>query len=373
MNMKTITVIFSALAALACAAAPVDRGFLKSLVAIPSETAKPANVNKAVAHTKAYLEAHGVSCVVERDGERDILYASTRPGKTQDYLLCAHLDVVPASADLFTPRVEGEKIFGRGVFHDKGNVAVVVQVLVDLVGKASVGAIFETDEEIGGKTAATMVSRGYGARRMVLVVDGNPYNLIYAQKGNAYITVRAVGRGGHSSRPWQFDNPVDKLVDAYAKFRANRPPLADDHWCDVTSATVLSAGDAPNRIPDTADMTINLRFIRKDSVERVCKELRDVGLEVVKVHVSGQPVESDPSDPEMKRLLAALCAKWPEKNPQLERMVAATDARHFVDMNVPIAVVGCEGGDAHGVDEWADLRSMDEYVDLYERFILDAK
>ena len=134
---------------------------------------------------------------------------------------------------------------------------------------------------------------------------------------------------------------------------------------------MLSAGEARNRIPDTAEMTINLRFVSKDGVERVCKALKDVGLEIANVVTTGVPVSSDPSAPEIQRLLAAMRAKWPERKPSHNRMLAATDARHFVDMGVPIAIIGAEGGGADSAVEWISLRCLDEYADLLERFILE--
>ena len=218
-------------------------------------------------------------------------------------------------------------------------------------------------------TTATMVKRGYAARRFVLVIDAGAYRVTVAQKGTSYITVRAVGRGGHSSHPWTLDNPIDKLVDAYAKFRAAWPKPTADHWCDIVSATMLSGGEARNRIPDTAEMTLNLRFVTKDGVERVCKALKDVGLEIVNVVTTGGPVSSDPSAPDIQRLLAAMRAKWPEKKPSIDRMIAATDARHFVDMGVPIAIIGAKGGGAHANVEWTDMRCLDEYADLLEQFL----
>ena len=371
--MKNAMHLVTVLAAMACAAAPIDRTFLKELVAIPSESAKTERVNEAMAFTRAYLEKRGVPCATERDGQRDILYASTRPGKVQDYLLCVHLDVVPApDTKMYEPHIEGNRLYGRGACDDKGNAAVAVQTLVSLLGKASVGVIFTADEETGGLTTATMVKRGYAARRFALVVDAGAYKVTIAQKGTSYITVRAVGRGGHSSQPWKLDNPIDKLVDAYAKFRAAWPKPTADHWCDIVSATMVSAGEARNRIPDTAEMTVNLRFVSKDGVERVCQALKDVGLEIVNVVTTGGPVSSDPSAPEIQRLLAAMRAKWPEKNPSINRMLAATDARHFVDMGVPIAIIGAEGGGAHANVEWTNLTCLDECADLLEKFILEA-
>ena len=53
-------------------------------------------------------------------------------------------------------------------------------------------------------------------------------------------------------------------------------------------------------------------------------------------------------------------------------MLAATDARHFVNMGVPVAIIGAEGGGAHANVEWTNLRCLDECADLLEEFILNA-
>ena len=69
--MRNPLLFLATFAALACAAAPIDRAFLNDLVAIPSESEKPERVNEAMAFTRAYLEKRGVPCVMERDGPRE--------------------------------------------------------------------------------------------------------------------------------------------------------------------------------------------------------------------------------------------------------------------------------------------------------------
>ena len=368
--MIRLSVIAMAVAGPLVASAAIDYAFLKSLLEIPSVSADASSVNRAVDLTRSWLEKTGVCCQVETNAAgRTALYASTRPGKVQDYLLVTHLDVVPAGPEQFKPRFECDRVYARGAHDCKGNAVLAAQVLKDLNGKASVGAVFAGDEEIGGFTTKMMVERGYGAKKLIVILDAGTYGVFYAEKGNYYLHVRAVGRGGHSSAaPW-LKNPIDRLADGYLKFMAAWPKVPADGWGDVISATLVSAGEAENRIPDTAEMTLNLRSVTADAPERAAKLLKVVGgLEVVRVDESAKPVTSDVNDPEIVRFLAARKAFWPEKKPGFQRMLAATDARHFTASGVPIVITGTMGANAHAQDEWQDLKSIDENAEMLERY-----
>ena len=162
-----------------------DLEFLEKLIGVPSVTGDVAAVNRAVAIVCERMESQGVWCAAERmeDG-RDALFASNDGLATPDVLLCVHLDVVPADcSDMFIPRREGDLVFGRGSWDCKGHCTVACRLLSELKGKVSVGCIFSTDEETGRKSVAAMLDRGYGARRLVIVLDCAPYALTTRHKG----------------------------------------------------------------------------------------------------------------------------------------------------------------------------------------------
>ena len=175
-----------------------DVEFLDKLIRIPSISSDVAQVNVAMDVMRDYLEAHGVACVMETTEGRNVLYASTRPGKEQDYLLNAHLDVVPAEPALFIPRIEDGKMYGRGTDDCKGCALAIAQILCELNGKASVGAIFTADEEIGGLSTKYMVEQGYRARKLVMVLDTSAYAITTAEKGVLDLILRASGKAAHS-------------------------------------------------------------------------------------------------------------------------------------------------------------------------------
>lgn len=352
----------------------VDLELLKDLIRIPSVSADVDAVNSATDFLHAYLENRGLHCTIENCNGRRVLFAATVPGKQPDYLFNAHLDVVPAEKEQFEPSEDGEgRLSGRGASDCKGPAVVIAQILCDLAGKASVGAIFTADEEIGGSTTAAMVARGYGAKRLVCIVDADPYCIVNAQKGAVTFKLIAHGRGGHSSEPWNLENPIEKLMNGFRVFSERWPAPTEDRWCDTMAPTVLQAGKVGNMVPDTAELTVNFRFIEEGGEEKIAKRLRELtGLDVELVSVS-PPVFSDISEPEMQRLQRVLAAQWPDREIRFSHLNGATDSRHFVSLGIPVAVLGVDGFHIHCASEGVWTQSLHDYAEALERFVLEAR
>ena len=360
----------------ACAA---DLGFLKELVEIPSSSIDYPQVNRAMRAMKAYLEKRGVLCTVETDEQgRELLFAATKPGKVQDYIISAHLDVVPASYEgQYTFKNENGRLSGRGVGDDKGGALAVAQALVALAGKnVSVGCIFGADEELGGFTTTWMVEqKGYRPRRMVIVVDSSYGKIGYATKGQLMVRATVAGKGGHSSAPWKCEDLITQLSAAIVKIKEEwyrRHPMADgpDHWSDGLTPTVVhSEGTALNRIPSEVWVNFNLRSVRPEAKDECIELIREVTKGKVEVVRYSPPCVSDGNDPYVLRLKKAMEAELKAPVP-LERMPFATDARCFVSCKVPVVNVGHDHGDSHGATEWADADSIDRVTRYLTAFLL---
>lgn len=350
----------------------MNQAFFEKLIAIPSVTSDVAMVNKATEAMREYLASSGIYCSMEELEGRKILFASTEEGKACDFLLNAHLDVVAAEPAMFEPRVADGVMRARGTHDCKGPAVAVAETLLRSKGRASVGAVFSADEETGGRTTGFMVGAGYSARRGICVVDSNGYSIATAQKGVLSCVVRAKGRGGHSSAPWSFDNAAEKLMDAYARLREvlPKPPAdaADDHWFDTCALTILKSGSVHNRIPDVAEMTLNIRYVEPGADQKYLKLIRDAsGLEVEPLEIC-PPVVCDAGNPFILSLKKAMEERWKDKDIFLYKMMGATDARHFEPIGVPIAVIGLDGDGAHSDDEWVRLASIDETADMLTSF-----
>lgn len=341
---------------------------LKELIRLRPVSADTDAVNRVTGKLRSFLENRGLHCTVEELNGRKILFASTMPGKTPDLLLCAHADVVPAASEKqFEPEISGGWLSARGADDCLGNAVCIVKALCEADENASVGAVFSADEETGGETTRHMVQLGYRARRMVCILDHWDHDSVcYAQKGILAVRLTAHGSGGHASVPWLTDNPVDRLIDGYVKFRAGwKNPDAADFWHPSMATTVLRAGSVHNQIPDTAEMMLNIRYVLPEEKEQILDRLRATGLEAELLE-SCPPVAVSKDAPEFRALEHAMADVF-GKTPEYKRMNGATDARWFAELNLPIAIIGVEGRGAHGKEEKVRLASIEDYSEVLKK------
>ena len=358
-----------------------DLDFTRRLLAIRSESRDIAACNRATAFLKTYLEVRGVHCHVCRTKEgRDALYASTVPGKECDYAFVTHIDVVPGEDWQFDIKVDGGQLHGRGACDTKVNAALIAQLLVRLVGKASVGAFFATDEDgcAGEVATCTMLRRaGFTPKKMVLVGDtlGDTRDRLFiAQKGHWGFKLVTKGKGGHSSIPWKLDNPIPRLTAAVNKLMAAYPPPpAGATYFSTLTPTVLKAGEASNAIPDFGEATFSFRYVEKDGVEKLRALVRETtGLEPETLYCV-PPVVNDPDDPMILGLKAAMERQWPGRTFALDKINGATDAFQFADLNLPTVIYSPEGHGAHQLDEYGSISSAWDYLDFFEKYLLSLR
>ena len=330
-------------------------------------TSDVAAVNRLVSFLVDYLTSRGVPVRQFTYEGRRLLYAGAET--TPDILCNAHLDVVPADDAMFTLIQEDGWLKGRGTHDCLGNCAMLANLLVKHPENDRLGVLFSTDEEIGGQTTKYAVEQGCAAREMILVVDGSGHSVVIAQKGVLVVRLIAHGQACHSATPWEGVNAIDRLVDGYGEIRQLFPPVKPgEEWVPTLSATVISGGSVHNRVPDEAEMTLNIRLTESTDAETVKRQLADrSGLRVESV-MECPVVRCDPEAPAIQRLITRMESDL--KAPiAIKRSNGATDARHFIDLNVPIAIIGIPGKDLHGAGEALDAEALPAYEAMLDTFI----
>ncbi len=345
---------------------------LARMMAFKPATSEIERVNALVDFLDGYLRRGGLHVRREKAGRRKILYAGTRPGRTPAVLLNAHLDVIPAPDSLFKLRRQGRWLLGRGTNDCLGSCAVIANTLIAAGAAADAGAVFSTDEETGGATAARMAELGYRGRRLILIMDGYGYAVATAQKGILAVRLRARGKACHSSTPWKGANAIDRLIAAYQRVRSAFPEVrAGDEWHTTMSANIIQAGTVFNRVPDTAEIVLDIRYTEKYRPADLIRKIRRLsGLPIKKVTESPLMFCGEQA-PALQEFHACM-QRGLRRKIAWKRMNGATDARHFRACKVPIAIIGLPGTGSHALTERVPAASLRQYEDMLRGYLLAA-
>src|SRR6476646_6750484 len=104
---------------------------------ISYDTSRPEDLVAAAGFVKGWLESRDIEVRDHDHNGTPVLIAevggdSASPGTTPCVVFHGHLDVVPGRPEQFEPRVEGDRLIGRGAYDMKGGLAAMMCALKDL-------------------------------------------------------------------------------------------------------------------------------------------------------------------------------------------------------------------------------------------------
>ena len=132
--------------------------------------------------------------------------------------------------DPFTPRIDGDRIFGRGAYDMKAGVAAALiaareAARLGLAGDVVVAAV--ADEEhasLGVQEALRHVSAD-----AAVVTEPTELELVVAHKGFVWSEIEITGRSAHGSRPHLGVDAIVKMGPVLTRARAARPSAGRPH------------------------------------------------------------------------------------------------------------------------------------------------
>src|ERR1043165_1550339 len=95
---------------------------------IAYETCEPEAIVEAAGFVEGWLEGRGMGAEREEVRGLPVLKAEVGPEGAPTVVLHGHLDVVPGHAGQFEPKVEGDRLLGRGAYDMKGAIAAMMLV-----------------------------------------------------------------------------------------------------------------------------------------------------------------------------------------------------------------------------------------------------
>ena len=294
------------------------------------------------------------------------IIATVKKTKTPKLLLTGHLDVVEAEPEQFKPKIKKGKIYGRGSIDMKAGVAIITQLIKEEKEK-DIGIMLTTDEEIGGEHGIGYLSKKWKPKA-VIATEPSKQEITIKEKGVLHLKIKAKGKSAHGSRPWLGDNAIDKLIQKYQEIKKMFPKPNKNKWQITINLGFMKGGEAFNKIPDKAELGLDIRYTEKDDVNKLIKKIKrikDIQVEIIEK----QPMlNTDEKNPYMQKLKQA-GQKIAKKEMKFKKETGASDIRYFAKKGIPSADFGPIGKNYHGKNEWASIKSMEKIYKILKEFI----
>src|SRR6059058_1696483 len=196
------------------------------LLAIQSTTGSEAAV---VDFVSRWLIARGWNVTLQEvtKGRANIWASRNGRGVT----LSTHLDTVPP---YFGPRLEGDRLFGRGACDAKGIAAAMMVAADNLAqqGEHRVDLLFVVGGE-KGSDGARAANRLAASSRFLVNGEPTESRLTSGAKGSLRVTVRTRGRAAHSAYPHLGESAIKPMLELLPELDSMDLP-SDDVLGDTT-------------------------------------------------------------------------------------------------------------------------------------------
>ena len=343
---------------------------------ITYDTSTQEGMQSAAGFVKGWLEARDVEVTGTIHNGRPVLAATVGPERGPTIVLHGHLDVVPGRAEQFDPRVEGDRLYGRGAYDMKGGLAAMMCAVHDLAAEERVRVHFvcvsdEESEEIEARGSDYLVQQGYVGD---FAITGEPTDMHIGiqAKGVLAMRIEVTGTAAHGSTPWVGDNAVLKAVDVFRRIEVLPFARESSDLFDRPSINLgrIVGGDALNKVPDLCVIDVDVRYLPDqdpNEIRAAVDALPDA--RVVKVF-QRQPAIVAREDPFVQALGEAISRVAP---PPGERIGVgrdgASDAISFLEAGIPAVECGPVGDGHHGPAEWVSVRSLGDYRRTLVEFV----
>jgi acetylornithine deacetylase/succinyl-diaminopimelate desuccinylase-like protein len=292
-------------------------------------------------------------------------------GGGRSLMLCGHLDTVSVKgmADPHIPRIEGDRLYGRGAYDMKAGVAAALitareALRLGLAGDVVVAAVADEEHTSLG---VQEVLRRVGADAAV-VTEPTELELVVAHKGFVWSEIEVTGRSAHGSRPHLGVDAIVKMGAVLSGLEGLDQSLGDHAHPLLGRASVhaslIEGGLELSSYPAHCRLRLERRTLPGETGEHVGQEVEsllqrcrmaDPVLEASqRTLLMREPFEID-QEAELVTIVTDAAA---EVLPDPVRIGGASywaDSAFVAAAGIPTVLFGPGGEGAHAVEEWVSL------------------
>jgi len=339
------------------------------------ETSEPEGIIEAAGFVKGWLEARGIEAVSDEVRGLPVIKAEVGPEGAPTVVLHGHLDVVPGFPGQFEPKVEGDRLYGRGAYDMKGAIAAMllttaalreqegVRVRLGIVGD-------EESEEDAERGSDHLVDSGFTGD---FAITGEPTDLHIGieAKGVLALRLEVAGTAAHGATPWLGENAVLNAIDVFRSIESLPFARHSSELFDRPSINLgrIVGGDALNKVPDRCVIDVDIRYLPDQDPKEILAQVREISGAEVQALLTRPPATVD-RDSAYVRALRSSATEHHDGEPMSVGRDGASDAVSFLRVGVPAVEFGPVGAGHHGPAEWVSVSSLEVYRQALESFLL---
>jgi acetylornithine deacetylase len=302
-------------------------------------------------------------------GRPNVIGTARGSGAGRSLMLNAHMDTVGhgGMVDPLVPRVEGDRMHGRGSYDMKGGLAAIMlagarSVQRGLEGDLVVAAV--ADEEVASLGTSALLSDLPDA---AIVAEPTEMNVAIAHKGFVAFEIETRGTAAHGSRPDLGRDAIALMGDVLVRLRELDRSLRGEASHRLLGggsvhASLIEGGKEYSSYPEHCLLKGERRTIPGETVELVRDEIARLLGDVDgdgRVMFAREPFEVDEQEPivELVRRRAGY--------PDLVGVAYWADSALLAQAGVPTVLFGPSGAGAHGNKEWVDTDDVARCADVY--------
>lgn len=355
----------------------------QELMRFRSETGNEKEITKIIDYIKNMMLLIGAKVdVFQKKGIAPLIMIRNHNSLDFDALALGHIDVVPATDNMFNPIIKDGKLYGRGALDMKTFAAVALnsmQYVVENKLPIKFGVILSSDEEKGSKGTKAFLEK-YAKIKANVVLDndvgGDITKIIAKCKNPVFVKIVAKGKEAHGSRPWEGIDANELMFKVISNIRKIYPAYDLDgkkprnKWVDTLHFAKIEGGKVANIISDYCEALCDFRLVETSSVDGLVKNLKKCMVKGVDFEIvsSSTPVvmsEKNPQILEYKRLAEEILGK----KIKFEYEGGATDAREFAVRGSTVIMHSGSGDGMHASEEYVEIESVEKLSDIQIAFL----
>lgn len=367
--------------------------FLHDLVAIDSVNpdlvpggAGEAAVAQYIAETlsRAGLDVRLQTVV---PGRPNVVAYARGSGGGRTLILNGHTDTVGVAGMTapHTPRIDGNRLYGRGAYDMKAGVAACMDATIRAMQMPRRGDVLFTavvDEEYASIGTEALLREYHGDA--VIVTEPSALNVGIAHKGFAWYAVDVQGVAAHGSQPTL---GVDAIVKAGRflthiealdlRIRQGNHPLLGG---GSIHASLITGGQELSSYPDHCRIWLERRTTPYESHAEATAQLQHIIDELHQADTTfvatlHNDLMRAPFEIRADAPLVQLVRTWAQHHtgrmPDLTGSFGWMETSLFDQAGIPAVIFGPGGAGAHAVEEWADIAQTRQCADTLASVIAE--